>query len=64
MYGEYAYIHDDLLINFINCRAAHQLWSETLNEYLCVDISQYMGDMAKSLRTGTSASSFFIHSLL
>ena len=41
-----------LIALHVYCRAAHQLWSDTLSEYQCVDISQWMGDLAKALRTG------------
>ncbi|KAL5466749.1 hypothetical protein EMCRGX_G030898 [Ephydatia muelleri] len=32
--------------------AAHQLWGESIYEYLCVDTSQEMGEMARLLRLG------------
>ena len=41
------------MLHPLYCRAAHQLWGESIYEYLCVDTSQEMGEMARLLRLGT-----------
>lgn len=50
--NQYYYLSPCVFIHRNVCRAAHQLWAESLYEYQCVDSSQEMGQLAAALRRG------------
>ena len=43
--------HAHVLVWF-TCRAGNQMWGSSLDEYLAIDTSEHMGQLARALRNG------------